>query len=112
MAGPGSNSSKAAPASTLLPPASQPLARAAFELAVLSSSGLAGSFWPRNDSLAVDWLHKSAEAGDIHASMALSYRYLHGKGVTGNCDQAFRYILSIPLNGFLKAISILQSENI
>ena len=68
----------------------RPLARAAYELSVISFTGLAGESWPRNDSLALELLEKSAEAGDLQASLALAYRYHQGKQLPQNCDRAFR----------------------
>lgn len=72
-------------------PQFQPLARAAYDLAMLSLTGLASSLYPRNESYGLDLLHSSGQAGNVQARIALAYRYLQGRGVSQDCDKAFRF---------------------
>lgn len=70
-------------------PRLEPLAAAAFELAVLTLSGLAGSVWKQNETLGVEMLGLAAEAGSLEAHLALSNRRLVGIGIGQDCDLAF-----------------------
>lgn len=79
-------------ASAPLPPEAMPLARAAYDLAVMSLTGLAAPVWPKNESLGITLLEKSAEAGDLQATLALAYRHVQGRGMEQDLDKAFRQV--------------------
>ncbi len=63
---------------------------AAFLLASLASNGFASPLVPRDDSFAVHALQQALSASDLGAQMALSDRYLHGRGVVQNCTEGMR----------------------
>ena len=65
-------------------------AAAAFELAVMALTGLAGSAGPRNETLGMHMLHAAAKGGNMEAELALSNRYLLGEGVPQDCEEAIR----------------------
>lgn len=90
LTGSDENSTDAKDLAALPDPRLQPLARATFELAAITMTGLAGLSWPKNGTLAMELLQKSADAGDLQASLALSFAY-HGLGLQNDCDHAFRY---------------------
>lgn len=73
-----------------LPPEAGPLAEAAYELAVMSLTGLAEPLWPKNVSLGVQLLNRSAQAGNLQATLALAFRHLRGEGVPEDHKTAFR----------------------
>lgn len=74
-----------------LPPEVGVLAEAAFELAVMSLTGLAGQVLPRNETQGVHLLQQAAKAGSVEALLALSNRYLTGSGLPKDCDAAVRF---------------------
>ena len=63
---------------------------AAFLLASLASNGFAAPLVPRDDAFAVHALQQAMRASDLGAQMALSDRYLHGRGVAQNCTEGMR----------------------
>ncbi|BDA45006.1 Protein sel-1 homolog 1 [Coccomyxa sp. Obi] len=63
---------------------------AAFLLASLASNGFASPLVPRDDAFAVHALRQAMSASDLGAQMALSDRYLHGRGVVQNCTEGMR----------------------
>ena len=79
-----------------LPPEAGKLAEAAFELAAMSLTGLAEPLWPKNVSLGLELLNRSAQAGALQAKLALAYRHLRGDGVPEDHDRAFRQVLCLP----------------
>ena len=68
-------------------------AAAAFELAVMTLTGLAGGAWPRNETLGMHMLHAAAKGGSMEAELSLSNRYMLGEGVPQDCEEAIRSAL-------------------
>ena len=68
------------------------LAKGTFVLAVMRLTGLTGPPWPRDERKGVRMLHEAALAGCVEAQLALSNRYMVGRGVPKSCRESMRCV--------------------